>query len=197
MKNVLLLAFSAFASIASATITVGSAAPDFSLADTTGKTHSLSEFKGKYVVLEWVNPDCPFVKKHYESGNMPSLQHLYTGKGVIWLTIDSSAPGHQGNYAPPDLARWAKEKGAAPSAILLDGDGRVGRQYSAKTTPHMFVISPDGKLLYEGAIDSIASPDKADIQKATNYVKAALDEALAGQQISTSSTKSYGCGIKY
>ncbi len=195
--HLLLLALSSIASSAFAGVSSGSPAPDFSIPDTAGKARGLSEFKGKYVVLEWANPDCPFVKKHYESGNIPGLQHFYTGKGVVWLTIDSSAPGKQGNYPPPDLDKWAKAKNAAATAILLDGDGRVGRQYGAKTTPDMFVINPQGKLIYEGAIDSIASTDTADISKATNYVKAALDQAMAGQQVSTATTKSYGCAIKY
>jgi len=184
-------------SVASLALSAGTTAPDFSLPDTSGKTHSLSEYHGKYVVLEWINPDCPFVRKHYESGNMPSLQKTYTGKGVVWLSIDSSAPGNQGNYPPADLAKWEKDKDAAATAVLLDPDGRVGREYGAKATPGMFVINPDGKLIYQGAIDSIASTDKSDIAKATNYVKAALDESMAGKTVTTPQTRAYGCGVKY
>ena len=184
-------------SIASMALSTSSTAPDFSLPDTSGKTHSLSEYHGKYVVLEWLNPDCPFVRKHYESGNMPSLQKTYTAKGVVWLSIDSSAPGNQGNYSPADLAKWEKEKDAAATAVLLDPDGRVGREFGAKATPHMFVIDPNGKLIYSGAIDSIASTDKSDIAKATNYVKAALDESMAGKTVTTPATRAYGCGVKY
>ncbi len=176
---------------------IGAAAPDFSLPDTGGKTHALSQYHGKYVVLEWTNPDCPFVRKHYGSGNMQSLQKTYRAKGVVWLTIDSSAPGKQGNYSADELAKWDKSQGAAPTAVLLDTDGRAGREFGAKATPHMFVINPKGELIYEGAIDSIASADKEDIQKATNYVKAALDEAMAGKPVTTAQTRAYGCGIKY
>ena len=197
IRRILPLIVLSAVSIASLALSTGSSAPDFTLPDTSGKTHSLADYKGKYVVLEWVNPDCPFVRKHYESGNMPSLQKTYTDKGVVWLSIDSSAPGKQGNYPPADLAAWEKEKGAAATAVLLDPDGKVGREYGAKTTPHMFVIDPKGSLIYEGAIDSIASPDKSDIPKATNYVKAALDESMAGKSVTTPQTRSYGCAVKY
>ena len=176
---------------------VGSAAPDFSLTDASGKTHSLDEYKGKYVVLEWTNPGCPFVKKHYDSGNMPKLQQEYTAKGVVWLSIDSSAPGTQGYLAGDDAKKAAESEYKASSALLLDHDGKVGHLYGATNTPDMFVIDPEGKLIYEGAIDSIASADQADISKATNYVATGLDEAMAGKPVVKAVSKPYGCGVKY
>ena len=184
-------------SIVSLALSTGTTAPDFSLPDTSGKTHSLSEYHGKYVVLEWINPECPFVRKHYDSGNMQSLQKSFTAKGVVWLSIDSSAPGKPGNYSPTDLASWEKGQGAAATAVLLDPAGKVGREYGAKATPNMYVIDPKGNLIYQGAIDSIASDDQSDIAKATNYVKAALDESMAGKAVTTPQTRAYGCGIKY
>jgi peroxiredoxin len=176
---------------------VGSAAPDFSLTDAKGKTHSLSGYKGKYVVLEWFNPECPFVKKHYGSGNMQKLQEEYTSKGVVWLTIDSSAPGTEGNLTPEQAAKKMGEWETRQTALLLDPEGKAGRAYGAKNTPDMIVINPEGKIVYEGAIDSKASPNPADIPSSTNYVKVALDESLAGKPVTTSSTKPYGCSVKY
>ena len=176
---------------------VGSAAPEFSLTDSAGKTVSLSEFKGKYVVLEWTNPGCPFVQKHYGSGNMQKLQAEYTKKGVVWLSVDSSAPGQQGAFTPSE-ARAAKDdlyKDA--SALLLDPDGKVGHLYGATNTPDMYIVDPEGKLIYEGAIDSVPSADQADIGKATNYVRTSLDEALAGKPVDKAQTKPYGCSVKY
>ncbi len=176
---------------------VGSAAPDFSVTDTKGKTRSVSEFKGKYVVLEWFNPECPFVKKHYGSGNMQKLQEEFTGKGVVWLTIDSSAPGAEGNLTPEAANKIASSWKTHSTATLLDGDGKAGRTYGAKNTPHMFVINPQGKIVYEGAIDSKASPNPADIANSTNYVKVALEESLGGKPVTTPSTRPYGCSVKY
>jgi peroxiredoxin len=176
---------------------VGNAAPDFSLADAKGKTHSLSQYKGKYVVLEWFNPECPFVKKHYGSGNMQKLQEEYTGKGVVWLTIDSSAPGTEGNLSPEQAEKIMTAWKTHQTALLLDPEGKAGRAYGAKNTPNMVVISPEGKIAYEGAIDSKATPNPADIPKSTNYVKVALDETLAGKRVTTSTTKPYGCSVKY
>ncbi len=172
-------------------------APPFRLISTEGKLCQLADYPGKFVVLEWFNHDCPFVKKHYGSGNMQALQKEFTGQGVIWLSICSSAPGKQGNYPPPKQAELAKEKGAMATAILLDAKGVVGRQYGAKTTPHMFVISPEGKVIYQGAIDDQPSTDPADIPKAVNYVKNALDAALAGKDVEVKSTAPYGCSVKY
>ena len=176
---------------------VGSAAPGFSLPDAKGQTHSLSQYKGKYVVLEWFNPECPFVKKHYGSGNMQKLQDQYTSKGVVWLTIDSNAPGTEGNITPVQAQKISASWKTHETALLLDPEGKVGRAYGAKNTPNMVIINPDGKIAYEGAIDSKASPNPADIPSSTNYVKAALDESLAGKSVSTPQTKPYGCSVKY
>jgi peroxiredoxin len=176
---------------------VGSTAPDFSVTDSKGKTHALAQYKGKYVVLEWFNPECPFVKKHYGSGNMQKLQEEFTGKGVVWLTIDSSAPGTQGNLTPEQANAKIAEWKAHSTALLLDPDGKAGRTYGAKNTPHMFIINPEGKLIYEGAIDSKATPNPADIASSTNYVKVALDESLAGKTVTTPSSRPYGCSVKY
>jgi len=180
-----------------AQVTVGQAAPDFSLPDTQGKSHNLSDYKGKYVVLEWANHDCPFVRKHYDGGNMQALQKAYTSKGVVWLTVASSAPGKQGHYSAEDWNFLTQKKGASPSAVLLDPKGDAGRLYDAKTTPHMYIINPEGKLIYQGAIDSISSADSADVAKADNYVRMALDEAMNGKPVTNSNTKSYGCSVKY
>jgi peroxiredoxin len=176
---------------------VGSAAPDFSAPDTNGKTHSLSQYKGKYLVLEWFNPECPFVKKHYGSGNMQKLQEEYTSKGVVWLTIDSNAPGSEGNLSADAASKVMTGWKTRQTALLLDPEGKAGRAYGAKNTPNMVVINPEGKIVYEGAIDSKATPNPADIPSSTNYVKVALDESLEGKPITTSTTKPYGCSVKY
>jgi peroxiredoxin len=176
---------------------VGTNAPDFSLTDSKGKTQSVSQYKGKYVVLEWFNPECPFVKKHYGSGNMQKLQEEFTGKGVVWLTVDSNAPGLEGNLtadqANAKIAEWKTKQ----SALVLDPDGKAGRSYGAKNTPHMFVINPEGKIVYEGAIDSKATPNPSDIANSTNYVKVALEESMGGKPVSNANTKPYGCSVKY
>ena len=185
------------AAVTAAPPPVGSAAPGFSLTDASGKTHSLDEYKGKYVVLEWTNPGCPFVRKHYDSGNMPKLQAEYTKKGVVWLTIDSSAEGKEGYLEGKTAKDAAEGEYKAASALLLDHDGKVGHLYGATNTPDMFIINPEGKVTYEGAIDSIASADKDDISKATNYVAAGLDEALADKPLSKAVSKPYGCSVKY
>jgi peroxiredoxin len=176
---------------------IGSAAPGFSLTDAKGNTHSLSEYKGKYVVLEWFNPECPFVKKHYGSGNMQNLQKEYTNKGVIWLTINSNAPGTQGNLTAEEAAKIATSWKTHETALLLDPEGKAGQAYGAKNTPNMVVINPGGKIIYHGAIDSKATPNPADIPTSTNYVKAALDQSLAGKSVTTPQTKPYGCSVKY
>src|SRR5438309_2708020 len=176
---------------------VGSAAPDFSLTDAKGTTHALSQYKGKYVVLEWFNPECPFVKKHYGSGNMQKLQEEYTGKGITWLTIDSNAPGLEGNLSADAASKVMTGWKTHQTALLLDPEGKVGRAYGAKNTPNMVVINPEGKIAYEGAIDSKATPNPADIPNSTNYVKAALDESLTGKPVSNPTTKPYGCSVKY
>lgn len=182
---------------AAVTAAVDKPAPDFSLTGIDGKTYKLSDYKGKYVVLEWNNPDCPFVKKHYNSGNMQALQKKYTDEGVVWLTICSSAKGKQGYYEPAALVDMTKEKKCASTAYLRDPAGTVGREYGAKTTPHMFVINPEGALIYAGAIDDKPSVDPKDIKSATNYVAACLNESMAGKPVATSSTTSYGCSVKY
>src|SRR6202008_5135380 len=176
---------------------VGSAAPDFSVPDANGTTHSLSQYKGKYVVLEWFNPQCPFVKKHYGSSNMQNLQKEFTDKGVVWLTIDSNAPGTEGNLTPEEAQKIATSWKTHETALLLDPDGNAGLAYGAKNTPNMVIINPDGKIIYHGAIDSKATPNPSDIPSSTNYVKAALDQSLAGKAVSTPETKPYGCSVKY
>jgi citrate lyase gamma subunit len=158
---------------------------------------SLSDFAGKYVVLEWFNPECPFVRKHYDGKNMQALQTEYTAKGVIWLSINSSAEGQQGNYAPEKLYEIMKEKGAESSHVLLDEDGAVGHLYEAKTTPHMYIVDPSGKLIYQGAIDDTPSPHSDDIATSKNYVRLVLDAVLDNKEIPISATISYGCTVKY
>jgi peroxiredoxin len=175
----------------------GTAAPDFSLTDSNGKAHSLSQYKGKYVVLEWFNPECPFVKKHYGSDNMQKLQQEYTSKGVVWLTIDSNAPGAEGNMTPEQAQKIMSSWKTHQTALLLDPESKVARSYGAKNTPDMIVINPEGKIVYEGAIDNKATPNPNDIPSSTNYVKAALDESLAGKPVSNPTTKPYGCSVKY
>ena len=175
----------------------GEAAPEFTLTDSKGTSHKLSDFRGKFVVLEWLNHECPFVKKHYSSGNMQKLQQEYTAKGVVWLSIISSAPGKQGHRTGPQAEADTKDKNAAPTAVLLDPSGEVGKKYDAKTTPEMFVLDKEGKILYAGAIDSIKSTDSADIAKAENHVRQALDAALAGKPVPTPKTTPYGCSVKY
>lgn len=180
-----------------AEIQTGSKAPEFSLQDINGQSRSLSEFSGKYVVLEWINHSCPFVVKHYNSGNMQNLQKTYTDKGVVWLSINSSAAGKQGNMSPEDWKKTQAEKNSAATGTLLDPDGTVGKLYGAQTTPHMYIVNPEGNLIYQGAIDSVESTDAADIPKSQNYVQSALDEAMSGKTVSTPSTKAYGCSVKY
>src|SRR3954453_14894898 len=176
---------------------VGSSAPDFSLNDAKGKSHSLGEYKGKYVVLEWFNPECPFVKKHYGSGNMQKLQQEYTSKGVVWLTIDSNPPGLEGTLPPEQAEQKRSEWKTKQSALLLDPEGKVGQLYGAKNTPDMVIINPEGKIVYEGAIDSKATPNPADISSSTNYVKVALDETMSGKSVTTPQSRPYGCSVKY
>jgi peroxiredoxin len=176
---------------------VGEKAPNFTLTDVNGKTRSLSDFAGKYVVLEWTNHECPFVVKHYGSGNMQKLQADFTAKNVVWLTINSSAPGKQGHYAPEKWREVLAETKSAATATLLDPDGKVGKLYGAQTTPHMYVIDSEGILIYQGAIDSIKSTDAEDIPLSQNYVRAALDEAFSGNAVTEASTKAYGCSVKY
>lgn len=182
---------------AAAQAVVGEPAPAFTATDSNGKPESLADFKGKWVVLEWTNDECPFVKKHYGSGNMQKLQKLFTGKGVTWLSVVSSAPGQQGFVDGARANSLTKERGAVPSAVLLDPQGTLGRLYGARTTPHMYVIDPQGKLVYNGAIDDKPSTDQADIAAARNYVSAALEQAMAGKAVAVASSAPYGCAVKY
>jgi peroxiredoxin len=176
---------------------VGQPAPDFSLKDASGKAVKLSDFRGKYVVLEWTNPGCPFVRKHYDSGNMAATQQDAAGKGAVWLSINSTEKASHEYMATAQLIAWQKERKVQPTATLLDEDGVTGRAYGARTTPHMYIVDPQGKLAYAGGIDSIPSSDPADIQRAVNYVRQGIAEASAGKPISTATTRPYGCSIKY
>jgi peroxiredoxin len=178
-------------------VRVASPAPDFTATDTYGRPHKLSEYKGKFVVLEWHNRDCPYTHKHYASGNMQKLQKEWTGKGIVWFTVISSAPGKQGYVTADDENAYVKQVGASPTAVLLDPKGDLGRLYEAKTTPQMFIINPDGALIYDGAIDSKPTSNQADIAKATNYVRAALEEATAGRPVTVPVSRPYGCSVKY
>ena len=179
-------------------VTVGQPAPDFSLTDVNGKTVKLSDFKGKNVVLEWINPGCPFVQKHYNSSNMQSLQKDATGKGVVWLSINSTEKNHSDYLAPAKLnAKMNGEWKGAASYLLMDESGKTGQAYLAKTTPHMYVIDPTGKLVYAGGIDDKRSANPADVKTAKNFVRAALDETLAGKPVSVATAQPYGCSVKY
>ncbi len=178
-------------------IVPGQPAPAFSAKDTKGEMHNLADYKGKVVILEWLNHDCPFVKKHYDSGNMQKLQAFAAEKSIVWLSIISSAPGKQGYCTPEQADALAAEKKAVPAAILLDPEGEVGKLYEAKTTPHMYIIDTAGTLVYNGAIDDIRSSNVEDIAKAKNYVRAALDEMLAGKQVTDKTSQPYGCTVKY
>ena len=179
------------------TAAVGTAVPAFIGWDIDGKKWTNESVKGRYVVLEWMNPECPFSKKHYDSHNMQQLQRRYTGQGVVWLTVDSSAPGKQGYLTPPLARTFIKECSWAGTALLLDSTGRVGRTFDATTTPHIFILDPKGQLIYQGAIDDRPSTEPADVQGATNYVAQTLDAAMAGKPVSVANTRPYGCSVKY
>jgi peroxiredoxin len=183
--------------LAARAATVGQAAPTFNGKDSQGKTESLDQYRGKYVVLEWTNRDCPSTKKHYDSGNMQGLQQQWTGKGVVWFTVLSSAKGEDGYLDAADENAQLAHVRAHPTAALLDPNGEIGKLYGAKTTPHMFIIDPQGKLIYAGAIDDKATTDVSDVKGAKNYVSAALTEAMAGQPVQVASTRPYGCSVKY
>ena len=176
---------------------VGQPAPDFSAVDSAGKRHQLSDYRGRSVVLEWTNHDCPYVRKHYGAGNMQAQQRDATASDVVWLSIISSAPGKQGHVSGTEADRLTRERTASPSAVLLDESGEVGRLYGAKTTPHMFVIDGDGVLRYMGGIDSVASADAADIARAEPYVRTALAQLQVGQPVQPAVTRPYGCSVKY
>ena len=187
----------ALAATAAFAIPPGSIAPEFHGTDSTGKTQSLSQYRGKYVVLEWANKGCPYEQKMYNSGTMEKLQQQWTAKGVVWLSVISSAPGQQGFVSAPQENDYLKTMHAAPSAAILDPSGAIGHLYEAKTTPHMFVIDPTGKVVYQGAIDDKPSPDPDTLPGAHNYVSEALTAAMSGKSVPTPVTRSYGCSVKY
>jgi peroxiredoxin len=208
MKSLLVKSLSCLAGVAALAVAlvpvaagaqavVGSPAPTFTATDSHGQAHSLAEYRGKYVVLEWHNHDCPYTKKHYASGNMQSLQKEWTAKGVVWFTVISSAPGEQGYVTDAEENAYLEQMHAVPTAVLIDPEGKLGHLFSAKTTPEMYVIDPEGKLIYEGAIDDHATPDVSDIKGADNYLNDALMESMAGKPIAHAYTRSYGCAVKY
>jgi len=177
---------------------IGQAAPDFTLTDISGRQHSLSAYKGRVVVLEWVNPECPFVLKHYMgSGNMPATQKAALADGAVWLSINSGYPGSEGDFAPAAVTAWLKRTGASPTAYCRDLDGKVGRLYDARHTPTLYIVNAQGTLVYAGGIDSINSADAGDIAKATNYVKAAFADLKAGRPVGKPTSRAYGCAVKY
>ena len=190
--------------IALATITLpalavapGTTAPNFKGTDSNGAQHSLSDYRGKYVVLEWANKGCPYDQKHYLSGSIESQQKEWTAKGVIWLSVISSAPGEQGYVTPSEENTYLKKMNAAPTAALLDPTGTIGRLYEAKTTPHIFVIDPTGKLIYQGALDDKPTTEQADLKGARNYLNESLNAAISGKPVPVESTRPYGCSVKY
>ncbi len=176
---------------------VGEPAPEFTATGTHGEVHKLSEYRGKFVVLEWTNRGCPYTQKHYNSGNMQRLQREWTGRGVVWLTVISSAPGKQGYVTASEENEFLTKIHAAPTAVLLDPTGTMGHLYEAKTTPHMFIINPKGALIYNGAIDDRPTTDLEDVNGAKNYVSLALEEATSGKIVSNPTSRPYGCSIKY
>lgn len=187
----------AFALVAAHAAEIGQPAPAFTAKNLKGEEVSLANFTGKVVVLEWVNFDCPFVKKHYASGNMPSLQETYSAKGVVWLTINSGAEGKQGYHEPAKMADVAAAQGNKASHFLMDTDGKVGKAYDAKVTPHMFIIDAEGKLVYDGAMDSKATTKTEDVATADKFFVDALDAVLSGKAVANAKNKPYGCGVKY
>ena len=199
MRKLALVLATAIAVVAPPAIaaTVGQPAPDFSAPDLSGKSVKLSDFRGKFVVLEWTNPECPYVRRHYDSGNMPSLQKEVAAKDVVWVAVNSSSPSSGEFTTPENMAKWLAAKGAAPKTTLIDQDGKVGRLYGARTTPHMYVIDPQGRLVYAGAIDDKRWASAAETKSAKNHVRAALGEAMAGKPVSVSATSPYGCSVKY
>jgi hypothetical protein len=197
MRNVAVAAGLAMVCASAMALKPGDPAPDFKGVDSNGKVQTLAQYRGKYVVLEWANKGCPFEQKHYKSGNMERLQREWTSKGVVWLSVISSAPGQDGYVTPPEENDYLRTMKAAPSAAILDASGTIGRLYSAKTTPDMFVIDPQGRLVYEGAIDDQPTPDPASLKDAKNYVSAALEASMAGRPVETPVTRSYGCSVKY
>jgi peroxiredoxin len=184
-------------SAAGQAVHVGAPAPAFTATDSNGQTETLDQYRGKYVVLEWHNQGCPYTRKHYVSGNMQALQKEWTAKGVVWFTVISSAPGQQGYVTPDEENAYLAQMRAVPTAVLMDPQARLARLYNAKTTPEMFVIDPQGKLIYAGAIDDRPTPDPEDVRGARNYVSDALTEAMTGKPVTMPYTRSYGCSVKY
>jgi len=197
VATLLAMSMASLVSLVQAAAAPGQAAPEFSLVDINGKMQKLSDYRGKYVVLEWFNSECPFVQKHYESGNMQSLQARYTQKGVVWLGVNSTSPRHSNFRDPVRSQAILKDWKSAPTAFVLDPDGKVGKQYGARTTPHMYVIDPKGMLVYVGGIDDKPSTSQRDIPTAKNLVAAALDDSLGGKPVGTPSAMPYGCSVKY
>ena len=195
-RKLLALALAAL-TLPAAAVVPGTIAPDFKGTDSNGVQHALSDYRGKYVVLEWANKGCPYDQKHYLSGSMENLQKEWTAKGVVWLSVISSAPGEQGYVTPAEENNYIKSMHVGSTAVLLDPTGAIGRLYEAKTTPHMFVIDPTGKLIYQGAIDDKPTTDQADLKGARNYLSETLTEAMSGQPIQVASTRPYGCSVKY
>ena len=201
MKNLLIAAacslVAVVASAAATAATVGQPAPAFTAVDTSGKTVSLADFKGRHVVLEWVNPGCPYVQKHYSSANMQGTQKEAAAKGVVWLAVNSTATEHGDYKAPAAMAKWMQGQQAAAAATLMDVEGKVGRAYGARTTPHLYIVDPKGMLVYAGGIDNKPTANPADVAVATNHVKVALAETLAGKPVTQATTRPYGCSVKY
>jgi len=198
MKKILTTTIAgAFALITVHAAEIGKPAPDFTVKNVKGESVSLADFKDKVVVLEWVNFDCPFVKKHYAGGNMPALQEKYAAEGVVWLTVNSSAEGKQGYHEPSKMAEVAAKQGNKATHFLMDTDGKMGKAYDAKVTPHMYIIHKDGKLVYNGAIDSKSTTKAEDVATADKWFADALDAVLAGKEVANAKNKPYGCGVKY
>ena len=176
---------------------VGEQAPDFEVMDANGNMRTLSEFEGQYVILEWLNHGCPYIRKHYDGNNMQQLQEKYTDQGVVWLSVVSSAPGTQGYMEPEEARQSIEEYGASPTAILLDSEGEMGRAYDARVTPHMFIIDPSGTVRYNGAIDDKPTPRASSLETAHNYIDAAMNSLMNGEEVEVKSNTPYGCGVKY
>jgi len=196
-STALILSLLTLFSLAAFAAKVGESAPGFSASESNGQTRKLSDYKGKFVVLEWTNQGCPYTRKHYDSGNMQKLQKYWTQKGVVWLTVVSSAAGAQGYVTAAQENDYLKKVNASPTAVLLDPRGDLGHLYEAKTTPHMYIIDPKGNLIYNGAIDDKATTETSDIAGATNYVSEALEQAMAGKPVANAATRPYGCSVKY
>jgi peroxiredoxin len=196
-RALLALSTVVFVTAVHAAPSVGQPAPDFTLKDAGGKAVKLSDYRGKYVVLEWTNPGCPYVRKHYDSGNMAATQRDATAKGAVWLSINSTERASFDYLEPARLVAWQQERKVRPTATLMDEEGVAGKAYGARTTPHMYIVDPQGRLAYAGGIDSIASSSPEDIRQAVNYVRQALGEAVAGKPITAATTRPYGCSIKY